>query len=328
MRHRCLAKCRLAFATLAMVAAVPSAIAQTTWPDKPLKFVLPFPPGGPLDFITRAIAEPLQARSGHAVVVENKPGASGNIGILQVARAAPDGSTWLFVPQGNITISATLIPNLPFHWERDFTPVTLLAYTPNVLVMHPSVPAQNLAELIAHARVNPGKLGYASPGNGSSLHLIGELLKREARIDLLHVPYKGTAQALQDVLGGQVQLMFGALPTLLPHIQSGKLRALAVTTAQRAATAPNIPTLAEAGVKGIDVPSWYGVMAPAGTAPATVARAQAAIAELLAQASVRDRLLTQGLTPVASRQEDFALQIKRETAAWAVLIREAAIKAD
>ena len=311
----------------ALAAGAPSAIAQP-WPDKPLKFVVPFPPGGPLEFVTRAVAEPLQAKSGHAVIVDNKPGAAGNIGIQQVARAAPDGSSWLFVPQGNITINPTLIPNLPFNWERDFTPVTLLAYTPNVLVVHPSMPARDVAELIAHARANPGKLSYASPGNGSSLHLIGELLKREAKIDLLHVPYKGTTQALQDLIGGQVQLMFGALPTLLPQVRSGKLRALAVTTSRRAESAPELPTLAEAGVKGIDVPSWYGVMAPAGTPAAAVARAQAAIADVLAQSANRERLLAQGLTPVASRPDDFAAQIKRETAVWAALIREAGIKAD
>lgn len=165
------------------------------WPDAPTKFVVPFPAGGVLDVLTRTVAEPLQS-AGATIVVENQPGAAGNLGIQQVARAAGDGSAVLFVPQGNITINATLLPQSPFNWDRDFKPVTLLAYAPNVLVVHPSVPARTVAELVAYAKANPGKLAYASPGNGSSLHLIGELLKREAKIDMLHVPYKGTTPAL------------------------------------------------------------------------------------------------------------------------------------
>ena len=203
-----------------------------------------------------------------------------------------------------------------------------MAYAPNVLVVHPSVAAKTVAELLALAKAQPGKLAYASPGNGSSLHLIGELLKREAKIDMLHVPYKGTTQAMQDLIGGQVQLMFGAVPTLLPAIKAGQLRALAVTTARRADALPDVPTLAEAGVKGIDVPSWYGVMLPAATPSALVARVQSAIAAVLAVPAVRDKLIAQGLVPVASRPEDFAQQIKRETAVWAAIIREGGITAD
>jgi hypothetical protein len=184
---------RRVFAGL-MLAGTAAAAAAQAWPDKAsTRFIVPFPAGGVLDVLTRSVAEPLQADSGKTIVVENLPGAAGNIGIQQVARAAGDGAAVLFVPQGNITINATLLPNAPFNWERDFKPVTLLAYAPNVLVVHPSVPARTVAELIAHAKANPGKLAYASPGNGSSLHLIGELVKREAKIDLLHVPYKGTA---------------------------------------------------------------------------------------------------------------------------------------
>ena len=311
-----------------LLAAVPQVAMAQPWPDKPSKFVVPFPAGGVLDVLTRSVAEPLQAATGLSIVVENLPGAAGNIGIQQVARAAGDGATALFVPQGNITINATLLPNAPFKWERDFKPVTLLAYAPNVLVVHPGVPAKTVAELLALARAQPGKLNYGSPGNGSSLHLIGELLKREARIDMQHVPYKGTTQALQDIVGGQIQVMFGAVPTLLPAIKSGQLRALAVTTAQRAETLPELPTLAEAGVKGIDVPSWYGVMLPAAAPDAVEARAHTAIAAVLAQPAVRDKLRALGLTAVASRPEDFAAQIKRETAQWAGVIREAGIKAD
>ena len=311
----------------ALVLATGPVLAQTSaWPDKPTRFVVPFPAGGVLDVLTRGIAEPLQAASGKAVIVDNVPGAAGNIGIAQVARAPGDGSVVLFIPQGNITINATLMPDAPFKWERDFKPVTLAAYAPNVLVVHPSVPAKSVAELLALARAKPGQLNYGSPGNGSSLHLIGELLKREAKVDIVHVPYKGTTQALQDIVGGQIQIMFGAVTTLLPAIKAGQLRALAVTTARRADALPDLPTLAEAGVKGIDVPSWYGVMVPAATPPALVARMQAAIADALHQPAVRAKLVAQGLVPMANSPDEFAQQIKRETATWAGIIREANIK--
>ena len=317
----------LAACSLWLAAAPTTAMAQA-WPERNTKFVVPFPAGGVLDVLTRSVAEPLQAASGKTIVVENLPGAAGNIGIQQVARAAADGTTVLFVPQGNITINATLLPNMPFRWERDFTPVTLLAYAHNVLVVHPSVPAKTVAEFVALAKAQPGKLNYASPGNGSSLHLIGELLAREAKLDIVHVPYKGTTQALQDLVGGQVQAMFGAVPTLLPAIKAGQVRALAVTTSRRAEQLPEVPTLAEAGIKGIDVPSWYGVMLPAATPAPLVAKVHAAIAGALAQAPVRDKLLAQGLVPVASAPADFAAQIQRETAVWARIIREGGIKAD
>lgn len=309
----------------ALVCAFATLACAQTWPDKPQKWVVPFPAGGVLDALTRALAEPIQAASGLPVIVDNQPGAAGNIGILSAARAPGDGATWLFVPQGNITINATLLPNAPFKWERDFRPVTLLAYAPNVLVVHPSVSATTVTELIARAKAQPGQLTYGSPGVGSSLHLIGELFKREAGVDILHVPYKGTTQALQDLVGGQVQIAFGALPTLMPMIKAGKVRALAVSTARRADALPDVPTLMESGI-AIDVPSWYGVMAPATTSTTVVERAQAALAAAAAQPGVRDKLLAQGLLPVVSKPADFELQIRRETALWAKVIRERAIK--
>ena len=318
---------RALLAVLTLLAIASGAQAQT-WPDKTTRFVVPFPAGGVLDVLTRTVAEALQGSSGKTIVVENLPGAAGNIGIDKVARAAADGATVLFVPQGNITINATLLPNSPFKWERDFAPVTLLAYAHNVWVVHPSVAARNAAEFIALAKAQPGKLNYASPGNGSSLHMIGELLAHEAKLDIMHVPYKGTTPALQDLIGGQVQAMFGALPTLLPAIKAGQVRALAVTTAKRADQLPDVPTLAEAGIKGIDVPSWYGVMLPAATPPALVARVQTALSAAIAQPAVRDRLLAQGLIPVANSPADFAAQIQRETATWAAIIRERKIRAD
>jgi tripartite-type tricarboxylate transporter receptor subunit TctC len=298
------------------------------FPTKPVRIVAPFPPGGPIDVLARLVAAEVQRRSGQPVTVENRPGGAGNIGILAVAQAPADGHTWLFIPQGNITINATLMKNLPFSWERDFVPVTLIAYAPNLLVVNPSVPASSVRELIQHAKANPGKLTYGSPGIGSSLHLIGELVKREAGIEITHVPYKGTTQAMQDLLGGQISMMFGSLPTLIPQVRAGKLRALAVTTVKRAPQAPELPTLVEAGLKSLDVPSWYGALVPAKTPPDVVAQIHAEIAAIVQSPEMAKTLETQGLSPVANAPREFADQIRRETATWARVIQEAGIRAE
>jgi tripartite-type tricarboxylate transporter receptor subunit TctC len=298
------------------------------FPTKPVKIVAPFPPGGPIDVLARMVGESFHQRTGQSVVVENRAGGAGNIGIQAVAQAPADGHTWLFIPQGNITINATLMKDLPFNWERDFAPVTLIAYAPNLLVVNPAVPARSVAELIDYARKNPGKLTYGSPGIGSSLHLIGELMKREAGIEISHVPYKGTTQAMQDLLGGQISMMFGSAPTLMPQVKAGKLRALAVTTARRTPAAPELPTLVESGLKNLDVPSWYGALVPAKTPGELVERIQSEIAAIVSADEVKRLLEAQGLYPVANRPDEFAAQIKRETAVWARVIREANIKAE
>jgi tripartite-type tricarboxylate transporter receptor subunit TctC len=298
------------------------------FPTKPVQIVAPFPPGGPIDVLARMVAERYQQNTGQSVVVENRPGGAGNIGIQAVAYAPADGHTWLFIPQGNITINATLMKDLPFNWERDFAPVTLIAYAPNLLVVHPSLPVRNVSELIAYAKANPGKVSYGSPGIGSSLHLIGELMKREAGIEISHVPYKGTTQAMQDLLGGQISMMFGSAPTLMPQVKAGRLRALAVTTARRTPAAPELPTLVESGLKNLDVPSWYGALVPAKTPREVVERIQSEIAAIVSADEVKKLLEAQGLYPVANRPDEFAAQIKRETAVWARVIREANIKAE
>jgi tripartite-type tricarboxylate transporter receptor subunit TctC len=289
-----------------------------------VKIVAPFPPGGPIDTLARLVGERVQARSGQNVVVENRPGGAGNIGIQAVAHAAPDGRTWLFVPQGNITINATLMKDLPFNWERDFAPVTLLAYAPNVLVVTPKLPIQNVSDLISYAKKNPGKLSYGSPGIGSSLHLVGELMKREASIDIVHVPYKGTTQAMRDLLGGQIGMMFGSAPTLMPQVKAGKLRALAVTTARRSPAAPDLPTLVESGMKNLDVPSWYGMLVPIKTPKETITKLHADIAAVLTD--LKPTLEIQGLYPVGNSPAEFTAQIKKETALWARIIQDADIK--
>ncbi|MSQ72528.1 MAG: tripartite tricarboxylate transporter substrate binding protein [Betaproteobacteria bacterium] len=311
---------------LLLAAACGAALAQS-WPARPVRIVAPFPPGGPIDVLARTVAEKLQARSAQPVIVENRPGAAGNIGIELVARAASDGYTLLFVPQGNITINATLM-KMPFSWDRDFVPVTLVATAPNMIAVHPSLAAKTVQEFIAHARANPGKVTYGSPGIGSSLHLAGELLKRSAVIDIVHVPYKGTTQAMQDLMGGQITLMFGSVPTLMPQVRAGKLRALAVTTAKRSPAAPDLPTVEEAGIRDFDVASWYGAMAPAGTPAELVRRIQSEIAAIVNLPEVRAALAAQGLYPVANTPAEFAAQIKSETAHWARIIREANIRAE
>jgi len=313
--------CRVLFSFLVLGSA-------HAFPTKPVRIVAPFPPGGPIDVLARTVAEHYQKKTGQSVVVENRAGGAGNIGIQAVAQASADGHTWLFIPQGNITINATLMKDLPFNWERDFAPVTLIAYAPNILVVHPSIPAHSVAELISHAKKNPGKLTYGSPGIGSSLHLIGELMKREAGIEISHVPYKGTTQAMQDLLGGQISMMFGSAPTLMPQVKAGKLRALAVTTAQRTPAAPELPTLVESGLKSLDVPSWYGALVPAKTPRDIASQIQKEIAAILNEAEVKKLLEGQGLYPVGNRPDEFAAQIKRETAVWARVIREAGIKAE
>ena len=316
---------RVALAALLALAAAPAVFAQA-WPTRPVKFVAPFPPGGPVDLLARLIGQKVSEKSGQAVVVENKPGAAGNLGIEQVAKSAPDGTTLLHVPAGNITINATLMKDMPFNWDRDFVPVTMIATAPNLLAVHPAVPAKTVRELIAHAKANPGKLTYGSPGIGSGLHLAGELFRREAGIAITHVPYKGTTQAMNDLVGGQLTMMFGALPTLLPQVKAGKLRAIAVTSEKRAVGAPEIPTIAESGLPGFDVNSWYAIMAPARTPPDIVTAVADEVRRILALPDVRATLDAQGLTPVGMRPAEFAAHIRRETQAWARVIREADIK--
>ena len=313
---------------LLLPALLPAATIAQTWPSRPLKFVAPFPPGGPVDLLARLIGQKISEKSGQPVLIENKPGAAGNLGIEQVAKSAPDGTTFLHVPAGNITINATLMRDMPFNWERDFTAVTMIATAPNLLAVHPSVPARTLQQLIAHARANPGKLTYGSPGIGSGLHLSGELFRREAGIDIAHVPYKGTVQAMNDLIGGQITMMFGALPTLLPQVKAGKLRAIAVTSSQRSNTATDIPTIAESGLAGFDVSSWYAIMAPARTPPDMVNALADEVRRIVALPDVRQTLAAQGLTPVAMAPAEFAAQIRRETATWAKIIRDANIKAE
>jgi tripartite-type tricarboxylate transporter receptor subunit TctC len=290
--------------------------------------VAPFPPGGPVDVLSRILADGLQKKTGQTVVVENLPGASGNLGIDKVKRAKPDGKTWLVVPAGNLTINPSLMPNFPFVIERDFVPVTMLAKAPNVFVASTSSRLGSLREMIAQAKARPGALSYASPGIGSGLHLAGELFKLQTNTDFLHVPYKGTGPALNDLLGGSIPLMFSNLPAVLPHIKSGKLVVLGLTDSVRTPVAPDIPTLAEQGVSGVVVTSWYGILAPAGTPVAVVEQMAKDAADILAQPAVREQLRGQGLSDATQKPAEFAAHIKAETQTWASIIKARSIVAE
>ena len=302
------------------VAQTPSAAEQQLG-SAPFRIVAPFPPGGPVDTLSRLLAAGLQEKYKQAAITDNRIGASGNLGIDQVKHAAADGHTLLVIPAGNLTINPTLMPKLGYSVETDFVPVTSLATAPNVLAVNATLPARTVAELVALSKARPNTLGYASPGVGSGLHLAGELFKQQSGADLLHVPYKGSAPALNDVLGGQVAAIFANVPAVLAHIQSGKLRALAVTGDRRAAALPDVPTLAEAGVKGVSVTSWYGLLAPSGTPPALVAQLARDAAQILSRPATVAELQAQGLGLWLVGEAAFGDIIRKETAAWAQIVK-------
>ena len=310
---------KIAFAALALLATLPSP-AQALG-SEPFRIVAPFPPGGPIDTLARMLANGLAERYKQTAIVENLPGAAGNIGMDKVKRAKPDGHTLLVIPAGNLTINPTLMPSFPFSIEKDFTPVTMLATAPNVLVAYPGANLKNAKDLVAAAKAKPGTLAYASPGVGSGLHLAGELLNSQAGIDLLHVPYKGTGPALTDLLGGQVPLMFSNLPAVLGHIKSGKLVAIGITDGQRSNMAPDIPTLQEQGISGVLVTSWYSVMAPAGLSAAVAEQLAKDASDILATPANREQLKAQALNEVQMKPAAFAAHIRAETAQWARIIK-------
>src|SRR5499427_8678408 len=302
------------------------AVAQDAenYPTKPIRMIVPYPPAGGTDVVARILADPLSTTLGQPIVIDNRGGAAGNLGTDLAAKAAPDGYTVLFTLSSH-TINPKLYPNPPFDVERDFVPISLAALSPQILVAHPSVPANNIRELIALAKSQPGKLNFASVGTGSPAHIAGELLKLKAGIDMVHVPYKGGGPAIADTLGGQVQLAFVSLPAALQYVKAGRLKALAVTSDKRSIAAPDIPTIAESGVDCV-VNSWYGALAPAKTPPAIVAKLQAAFAKVLAMPEVREKLLGQGAEATSSTSSEFERLIKEELAKWDYVIREARIK--
>jgi len=310
---------------LALVAAL--ACAQT-YPTKPIRLVVPFPPGGATDILARDVAQKLTEAWGQSVIVDNRPGAGGNIGSELVAKSAPDGYTLEMGTVGTHAINASLYAKMPYDHVKDFTPVILVAGVPNVLVVNPALPANSVAELIAYAKANPGKLNFASSGNGTSIHLSGELFKVMAGVQITHIPYKGSAPALQDLLSGQVQMMFDNLPPSLPQIKAGKLRALAVTSLIRAPALPDVPTLSESGLPGFEASSWFGILAPAGTPAPIVAKLNAEIAKWLATPEAKEKLAKQGANAAGGTPDDFAKHIAAETAKWAKVVKDSGAKID
>jgi tripartite-type tricarboxylate transporter receptor subunit TctC len=316
------------FALVALGVAAPASAQGGAYPGKPIRIVVPFPPGGTTDILARAVGQQLAQAWGQQVIVDNRPGAGGNIGSELVAKSAPDGYTLLMGTVGTHAINPSLYAKMPYDHVKDFTPVILVAGVPNVLVVHPSVPANTVAELIAYGKANPGKLNFASSGSGTSIHLAGELFKVQTGLQMTHVPYKGSAPAIQDLLGGQVQLMFDNLPSALPQIKAGKLRALGVTSATRAAALPDVPTIAESGLPGFEASSWFGLLAPAGTPRDVVARLDTEVARWLASPDAKEKLLAQGAIAGGGTSEDFARHIAAETAKWAKVVKESGAKVD
>jgi len=311
----------------ALVAAAPiAACAADAYPTRPVRIVVPYPAGGVADALPRIVGEKLSQKWGQPVIIENKAGASGNIGMEEGARAEPDGYTLVLAAAGNMTVNPILFKNLRFDTYKDLAPVTLLAASPNVLVVHPSVPAKNYKELVAYAKQNPGKLNFASPGEGSGAHLAGELFNLEAGIKTVHIPYKGMAPAVNDLLGGNVQMMFAGISTVLQHIKSGKLVAIAMAAPKRSPQLPDLPTVAEEGLPGFDVTSWYGIVVRAGTPPAVVQKVQHDIAEALKAPDVQTKLAGYGLEPVGNTPEAFDAMIKSETRKWTDIVHKAGIK--
>ncbi len=321
-----LGACTLAAAGLLPAAAMAQPDAQ--WPAKPIKWVVPFPPGGAMDVIARTLGEKAGRTLGQPFVIENRPGAGGNIGADAVAKSPADGYTIMITSIGMATNKA-LYPRLSYDPVKDFAPISLLAIVPNVLVVNTAKTTdKSVADVIAHAKRDPGKLTYASAGNGTSIHLAGEVFASMAGLNLLHVPYKGSGPAVTDMLGGQVDLMFDSITSARPHILSGKLRALGVTSAKRSATLPDVPTIAEAGVPGYEVSPWFAVFAPAGTPAAIVNKINAALIDAMKQPDTVAKFETIGAEPIGTTPQQLATHLDKELARWGALIKERNIRMD
>jgi len=303
--------------------------AQGSFPSKPLTLVVPFASGGPTDAMARTLANAIKPVIGQTMLVDNKPGAGGNIGAEIVARAPADGHTLLFGTSGPLAINVSLYNKVNYDPSKSFAPIIQVGHLPNVLVVHPGVPAANLKELVAYAKASPGKLSYASSGNGASSHLAGVLFNMRAGTDIQHIPYKGTGPALNDLLGGQVTMSFTDVLTALPHIKAGKLRVLGVTTAKRSSAIPEVPTLEEQGLKDFDVSVFFGIVAPAGTPADVVAKLNSAFVTVLQQPDVKQTLSAQGLEPPpATTPTQLAGFIRQETAKWHDVVKVSGAKVD
>jgi len=298
------------------------------FPSKPVKLVIPFPPGGSLDAVGRAIADKLTQMWGQSVVVDNKPGAGGNIGADFVAKSAPDGYTVVMGALSTHAVNPSLYPKMPYDAVKDFAPISLVAITPNVLVVNPSLPVNSVKDLIAYAKANPGKLSFGSGSNGSAGHLAGELFKVDTGTDMVHIPFKGGAPALQALLAGDTQLMFDNLANSMQQVKAGRLKALAVTTEKRSALVPDLPTMAESGVPGFDISTWFGIMAPAGTPPDVIAKWNTDLVKVLNSPDMRERMTAQGAEAAPDTPAEFSAFIARELAKYARIVKASGAKVD
>ena len=312
---------------VAMAAFAVAAAAQS-YPTKPIRFVVPYAPGGNTDILSRLIGQKLTEAWGQQVIIDNRPGAGGTVGAEITAKAPPDGYTIVMGSFGNVIVANSLYKRLSYEPLKDLAPVVLVALPPGILVANPAVPAKNVKELIAYAKANPGKLNYGSPGTGAWNHLFVELLKKQAGIDVVHVPYKGIAPAVTDLLAGQVQLAMAAFPAAMPHVRSNRLRALAVTSAQRSGIAPDVPTIAESGVPGFDAAGWFAVLAPAGTPAPVIAKLNAEINRILALPEVKASLAADGAEPAGGTPGQAARSARDGIRKWSELIRSLELKAE
>ena len=304
-----------------------SALAQA-YPTTPVTIIVPFAAGGTTDILARIIGQALTAELGQSVVVDNRAGAGGNIGGQAAAKATPDGHTLFMGTVGTHAINASLYKKMPFDPVKDFAPLTRVANVPNLLVANPAQPYKSVKDLIAYAKANPGKVNFGSSGNGSSIHLSGELFKSLAKVDMQHVPYKGSAPAVTDLLGNQIGIMFDNMPSAIQHVRSGSLVPLAVTTAKRSPELPNVPTIAEAGVPGYEATSWFGMFAPAGTPAPVLAKLNAAIVKVLAQPDVKKKINEQGAEVYSETPEQFAAFIQAESVKWGKVVKESGASLD
>jgi tripartite-type tricarboxylate transporter receptor subunit TctC len=320
--------CRRHAALLALVSAVwlPAPVLAQTYPDRPIRWISPWPPGGSNDIFSRALAQKFTESMGQPVIVDNRPGAAGTVGSGFAAKQPGDGYTIVLGSSPTHAIAPSLYAQLPYDPLKDFAPVTLVAVVPNVLVVHPSLPVKDVKELIAYAKANPGKLNFASAGNGSTQHLSGELFKTLTGVDIVHVPYKGTAPALNDLLAGQVQLAFDNMTTLLPHIESGKLRALGVTPSKRSPALPDVPTIAEAGVPGYEASVWFGTFVGAGTPPAVIAKLHDETVKALASPDLKKSMAGFGAEVYALGPAEFQAFLRQDVAKWARVVKAADVK--
>lgn len=310
---------RVIMGTGLALAVSATAFAQA-YPNGPMRIVVPFPPGGGTDTLARLLSRKLNENWGQSVITDNRPGANGTIGAALVAKALPDGHTLLLVPSG-FTVNPSIYPKLPFNSERDLAPVTQLASGPLLVLVHPSLPAKSIRELIALTKARPGIINYASSGNGSPPHLATELFKYMAGVDLIHIPYKGGGPAMVDLLAGQVSIYFNAILQALPYVKAGRLRSLAVTSGKRFPTVPDIPTIAESGVPGYDMTNWYGLLVTGGTPKEHIAKLNGEVVKILNQPDVKERLADEGAMVIGNTPEEFSAFIKRDIATNAQIVK-------